>query len=162
MKWKIIDTNALIILIVAMIEPGLVDSYKRTASYRLEQDDIKKLLERAALDKLLVLPNILTEVDNLLRKSFYKTNYESKYLHLFDILTQKAKEEYIPSEQAVKAGWEFSKLGITDILIINLASQYRDKKLLDCVITEDSNLSDHLRGRNIPTYDIKEELNKKL
>lgn len=161
MKWKIIDTNALIILIVAMIEPSLVDSYKRTKSYCLEQDDIKKLLERAALDKLLVLPNILTEVDNILNEAF-QAKYQPKYLRILEMLTQKAKEEYIPSEQAVKAGWVFRKLGITDTLIINLASQYRDKKLLDCVITADSDLSSCLRGYNIPTYDIKEELNKKL
>ncbi|WP_250631296.1 PIN domain-containing protein [Rhodoflexus caldus] len=161
MKWKIPDTNALVIMIVAMVEPGLVKSHKRTASYFLEQDDAEKLIKRVELDKLLLLPNILTEVDNLLCGTFHD-KYQPKYLSILEILTQKAKEEYIPSKQAVKAGWVFSKLGITDTLIINLALHYRKGKLLDYVITGDSKLSDYLRGYNIPTYDIKAELNKKL
>lgn len=143
-----------------MVEPGLVKLHQRTASYFLEQDDAEKLIKRVEIDKLLLLPNILTEVDNLLCGTFYD-KYQPKYLSILEIPTQKTKEKYIPSEQAVKAGWVFSKLGITDTL--NLALHYRKRKLLDYLITGDSKLSDYLRGYNIPTRDIiKAELNKKL
>lgn len=61
----LIDSNALVLLIIGLIDQNLTSKNKRTSIYR--KKDFEQLLLRIdSLENLVILPNIWTEVDNLL------------------------------------------------------------------------------------------------
>lgn len=62
---KLIDTNALLVLIVGSINPNLVNEHKRTSIYD-EEDFYQLLYFIGNINTLCILPNVWTEVDNLL------------------------------------------------------------------------------------------------
>lgn len=74
---KIIDSNALVVLIVGLIDPNLLKTYKRTSIYA--EEDFRELLNVLGdLDQVVVLPNVWTEVDNLLNN--FSGNYKYPYV----------------------------------------------------------------------------------
>lgn len=61
----LVDSNALIVLLIGFIDPKLFETHKATSIY--DEDDFYELLNVIGdLEEILVLPNIWTEVDNLL------------------------------------------------------------------------------------------------
>ena len=62
---KLIDTNSLLILLVGLIDPKLINKHRRTSIYE-EQDFLDLLQLIGDFNDLVVLPNVWTEVDNLL------------------------------------------------------------------------------------------------
>ncbi len=61
----VIDTNALVILVLGLMDPRLIEGHKRTSIY--DARDFDDLLTRIGdVKQLLIIPNVWTEVDNLL------------------------------------------------------------------------------------------------
>ncbi len=151
----LIDANSLIVLLIGLMNPSLIKKHKRTSIYTKE--DFHTLLEIIGnFENLVVLPNIWTEVDNLLNDF----NRSHKYLYLKQIteIIKRTSEEYLKSEIATENHSHFHTLGLTDSLILELAKNKKCKFL----ITSDSELSDHALANGIIVYDMIKEKNKNL
>ena len=148
----LIDTNALIILILGQINPKLIDTHKRTSIYE-EQDyyDILSIINK--IEDLVVLPNVWTEVDNLLNGF----NGNHKYLYIENITTviKKSSEIFLNSIIAVESD-SFYNLGLTDSLLLELAKE------CELLITSDSSLSDQARAKGIKIFDVVANRNSRL
>lgn len=148
----LIDSNALVVLIVGLIDPNLLKTHKRTSIY--DEEDFRELLNvLGELDQVVVLSNVWTEVDNLLNG--FSGNYKYPYISTISALIASATEKYIASA-SVTDSYEFYDLGLTDALILNEA---RNCQLL---ITSDSKLSDHAIANGIQVYDLIRAKNEKL
>ena len=148
----VIDSNSLTVLVLGLIDPKIINNHPRTSIY--SEEDFRALLEFIPdFDQLLVLPNIWTELDNLLNKYSGKRKYE--YIESLMLLTKKTTERYIASLDVVENP-AFFDLGLTDSAILELA------KDCDLLITSDSRLSDYARASGILVYDMVEFRNKKL
>ncbi len=148
----IIDTNALVVLIIGFIDPRLFKTHKRTSIYE-KQDFEELLMVIGNIENLVVLPNIWTEVDNLLNT--FAGNYKYQYLEKLTQTMQLTTEKYLPSIQATR-NLHFYDLGLTDSLLLDYA---KECKLL---ITSDSNLSLYAVAYGIPVYDVVKRRNDRL
>lgn len=148
----VIDTNSLIILILGLIDPNLIDSHKRTSIY--ERSDYEALLTVIKdFKNIKLIPNVLTEADNLLND--LPGNLKEQYLTKIAKLMSVVKEEYIQSLEAPK-DYAFRDLGLTDTLALKLAES------CELLITSDSMLSDYAKSRNINVFDLVQYKNEKL
>lgn len=148
----LIDANSLIVLLIGAIDPKLIASHKRTSIY--EEEDYANLLRViGSLDKLIVLPNIWAEVDNLLNS--FSGNYKWRYVQAFRKLIQLTSEKYIQSSTATE-NIHFFDIGLTDSLILELGKE------CELLITSDSKLSDFAKAEGIKVYDLVEIRNQRL
>ena len=141
---KLIDTNALIVVVLGMINPKLVNTHPRTSIYE-EQDFLDIINFIGEMENLIVLPNVWTEVDNLIEN--FKGNYRYKHLTNVVSLIEKTTEKFIPTVQATRSEC-FSYLGITDSVLFECA------KNSDALISSDSKLSDFARAYGIHVFDV--------
>jgi rRNA-processing protein FCF1 len=140
----VIDTNALLILIIGQIDANLIESHKRTSIY--EPQDYYDLLRIIGnFENLLILPNIWTEVDNLLNNFTGEQKYH--YVLKFTEIVKLSTEKYVATINSAEAA-SFYDLGLTDSLLLILA---KENKLL---MTSDSTLSDYAIASGINVYDI--------
>lgn len=147
-----IDTNALVVLLVGLIDPHLFRNHKRTSIY--DEDDFTDLLRTIrSLNQIVTLPNIWTEVDNLLNN--FSGNYKYAYIQEITKTIKETTENYLASEIGTSSP-HFQELGLTDSLILEFA---KECKLL---ITSDSKLSDHAIAYGIPVYDLVKVKNERL
>ncbi len=150
----LIDSNSLVILLLGFINPKLIDTHKRTSIY--SQEDFYKLykiIQKKGFDKLIVLPNIWTEVDNLLNKNHGYDKYN--YVEVFKKLVTSTTEKYLSTkESCLKNYHQLYELGLTDTLILEIG------KDCDFIITSDSVLSDYANALGIKVYDMVLERNK--
>lgn len=102
------------------------------------------------LDKLITIPNVWTEVDNLLNRIGY-LKYE--YVDQLKVLMSQTEERYLSSNIALSQA-EFWSLGITDTLLLQVAKE------CDLLITSDSELSDFANANGVKVYDMVLERNK--
>jgi len=118
-----------------------------------EQDFNDLLVVVGDLKNLIVLPNVWTEVDNLL----HKFSGENKYLYVENLknIVQATTEKFIASVEATKS-IGFYDLGITDALLLEYA---KECKLL---ITGDSALSDYAIANGTTVYDLVKNRNERL
>jgi len=148
----IIDTNALVVLLVGLIDTRLFRNHKRTLIY--DEDDFTDLLRTIrSLNQIVTLPNIWTEVDNLLNN--FSGNYKYAYIQEITKTIKETTENYLASEIGTSSP-HFQELGLTDSLILEFA---KECKLL---ITSDSKLSDHAIAYGIPVYDLVKVKNERL
>lgn len=105
------------------------------------------------IENIVVLPNIMTEVDNLLND--FSGNW--KYLYITQLITliKSASEEYLHSDVAADNQF-FQAIGITDSLILDLALR------CDALITSDSVLADYARALGIDVMDLVELRNREF
>lgn len=151
-EFVIIDTNTLIILILGSINPSIINSHKRTSIY--DPSDYELILKLIGdIKSLLVLPNIWTEVDNLLNGQ--SGNIKNEYIKLLRYITEQSTEQYLISKD-ISAKQTIYDLGLTDSAILEIA---KDCKLL---ITSDSNLSDYAKALNINVFDLVKLKNDQL
>lgn len=148
----VIDTNALIILILGQIDPKLIDSHKRTSIYE-EQDYYDLLSVVVNFENLVVLPNVWTEIDNLLNG--FTGNHKYHYIQSITSIIKKSSEKFISSINAVKSE-SFYSLGLTDSLLLELAKE------CTLLITSDSSLSDQAKAKGIKVFDVVENRNFRL
>lgn len=149
----IIDTNCLIVYVLGFINPALINTNKNTSIY--DETDFPLLLKLIkSPDNLLILPNIWTEVDNLLNRSLTGNN---KYLYINRIRTimNDNVEKYIESIEATK-NVNFYQLGITDTLILEEA------KNCQLLITSDGDLSDRASAQGIKVFDLSKYKNEQI
>ena len=145
-----IDTNALILLIIGSIDPKIIENHKRTSIYDLE--DYQFLTEVIGdYNRLVVLPNIWTEVDNLLNN--FIGRQKELYIENMKILTKELSEEYLISHEATE-NYAFFDLGLTDTQILILSQK------CECLITADSRLSDYAISFGVKIVDLVKRKNE--
>lgn len=146
----LIDSNSLVVLIVGLMDKKLISTHKRTSIY--SEEDFEKLLRVIqSFDRLLILPNTWTEVDNLLNN--FSGNYKWPYIQNMRQMGNIATEKYLKTQLGIRSDY-FIELGLTDSLILELGKQ------CEFLITSDSALSDFAIANNIKVYDMVAERNK--
>lgn len=149
---KLIDTNSLLIFIVGLINPKLINTHKRTSIYE-EQDfyDLASVINDTK--SLVILPNVWTEVDNLLNN--FNKGYKVKYVKQVTVPIKSTSEKFLESKIAIESS-AFYDLGITDSLLLECS------KKCELLITSDSMLSDYALANGIKIYDLVKNRNKRL
>ncbi len=148
----LIDSNALVVLIVGLIDPKLLEGHKRTSIY--DEEDYHDLVTVLGdLDQVVVLSNVWTEVDNLLKG--FSGNQKYPYITNIASLISMTTEKYVPSA-TVTSDYAFYDLGLTDALLLNEA------KNCQLLITSDSKLVDYASASGIQVYDLVRAKNEKL
>ena len=146
----LIDANALVLLIVGQIDPSL--EHKRTRIY--SKDDYSNLLLVIKdFRNLVVLPNVWTEVDNLLNG--FKGERKWAYINAIKKLTTETTEEFLSTESGINSDY-FINVGLTDALLVELG------KRCNLLITADSDLSDIAIAHGIRVYDTVHRRNESL
>ena len=148
----LIDSNALIVLILGLIDTKLIPKHKRTSIYD-EQDFYDLQIAIEDIKNLVVLPNIWTEVDNLLNN--FNGGHKQVYIEKITETIKSSTEKYIPSNIAVD-NFAFYDLGLTDSLILESA---KDCKL---IITTDSRLSDYANALGCKVFDLVKNRNNRF
>lgn len=148
----LIDSNALLVLILGLMNPALINKHKKTSIY--DDEDFQNLLIMIEeLENIVVLPNVWTEVDNLLNG--FSGDYKNVYIETLIQTIKKTTEKYLESSQ-VEYSYALYDLGLTDTLIL------RHAKECNLLITSDSALSDFARSEGIEVYDMKEMANERF
>jgi hypothetical protein len=113
----LIDTGPLVGLLVGLIDIAKIDTHKRTSGYSKQAfRDLLAII--GSLERLVVLPNVWTEADNLLNK-FTKSD-KDRYIWQIAEVINSTTEKFMESVKAVKSG-AFYDLGLTDSLYWNTA-----------------------------------------
>ncbi len=105
------------------------------------------------IENLVVLPNVWTEVDNLLNK--FSGERKLLYLDTIKDAIKVIPEKYLPTLDTITE-YAFIELGITDTLLLICSAQYR------FLITSDSRLSDYAIANNVAVHDMKAYRNNRL
>ncbi len=149
---KLIDTNALIILLIGVVDPNLFKTHKRTSIY--EEQDFHDLISFIGdIQHLVVLPNVWTEVDNLLNG--FNKSHKDKYVEELTNIIKLTTEKFLESETATKS-YGFFDLGLTDSLLLEYSSE------CELLITSDSSLSDYAIANGIRVYDLVKNRNERI
>ena len=148
----LIDTNALIILILGMIDPKLISKHKRTSIY--EETDFWELISLIPdFKSLIVLPNVWTEVDNIL--NHFNGGHKQLYIEKITETIKRSSETYVESTIGSEH-FSFYDLGLTDALILTCAKE------CSLLITSDTKLSDYANALGITVFDIVKNRNERL
>lgn len=135
----LVDTNILLLYIVGSLSLELIRRHRRTDKFTPEDYHLlTRLLSQ--FGKIVVTPNILTEVSNLL--GYTEELAKARLLLGLASLTTTVEERYLPSSQVAQAA-EFSRLGLADSSILLLAQE----DLI--VLTDDLPLSLALQRRGV-------------
>jgi len=148
----LIDTNALILLLIGLMDVRLIDKHKRTSIY--EEQDFNDLISViGSVDRLIVLPNVWTEADNLLNNFGGEQKYQYVIKTIETIKT--TTETYIESIKGAES-YNYFHLGLTDSLLLECAKE------CDLLITSDSSLSDYAVANGVQVYDLVKNRNERL
>ena len=148
----LIDANALVLLIIGLIDQNLISKHKRTSAYsKKDYEDLLMMI--VDFNKLVVLPNVWTEVDNLLNR--FSGPYRWQYLETIKSLINQTSERYLPSQLGVNSTY-FVSDGLTDSLLVELAQE------CELFITGDSSLSDVAVANGIKVYDLSQQRSRNL
>ena len=115
----LVDTNILLLYIVGSLGPDRIARHKRTDTFTIEDYWLLDGLLRK-FGGIVVTPNILTEVSNLLGYTDEKTR--GNLLILLGSLVRIFEEHYVRSMEAVEAA-EFSRLGLADASILSCPTE---------------------------------------
>ncbi len=140
-KEIIIDTAPLVLLLVGLFNPKKIGVLKPTHEYSIKDYELlKKFL--ANFKSLIITPQILTEVSNML-----KNKCSSEFRNIFKKNLQtliKSHELYIEKNDILKHT-EFKNIGLTDVSVI-LCYERWDRLIL----TKDFDFVGICRKRGIP------------
>jgi rRNA-processing protein FCF1 len=145
----LIDSNALVVLIIGLVDDRLISKHKTTSIYT-KKDFLQLLQVIGDFKRLMVLPNIWTEVDNLLNR--FSGNYKWKYIQSIKFMIQESSEKYLESKLGIENIF-FADLGLTDSLILEAG------KNCEFIVTSDSKLSDYAIANGIKVYDMVKKRN---
>jgi len=147
-----VDTNALILLVVGLIDKSLISSHKRTSIY--ESTDFENLaLLIGDLDKVVTTPNVLTEVDNLLNN--FQRGHRWTYYQVLRELIAKSAEKFLESKRIIDLD-AFFEIGLTDTGVLEICKE------CDFLITGDSKLADYASAFGIKVVDLVKIRNERL
>ncbi len=148
----VIDTNALILLIIGLILQKKIPEHKCLSIYE-EQDYIDLVGIIGDINRPITLPNVLTEADNLLHG--FTGEDKNSYIQVFLEIIRKTTEQYISSLTGAEH-YSFIDIGLTDSLLLQISLNN------DLLITSDSRLADYAKAHGIKVYDIVESKNLRL
>lgn len=100
-----------------------------------------------------MLPNVWTEVDNLLNN--FTGEHKYQYILKITKIIKESSEQFMSSLIAINSH-SFYDLGLTDSLLLNLAKE------CELLITSDSSLSDYAIANGIKVFDIVKNRNSRL
>lgn len=141
---KLIDSNSLIVLILGLMNPKLINEHSKTSIY--DEHDYQNLIDIIGdIESLVVLPNIWTEVDNILNK--FSGGYRDLYIQTILNTIKRTSEIYLESQRVIDS-YCFIDIGLTDTLILEYA------KNCEMLITSDSSLSDYAKANGIQVFDM--------
>ncbi|MFN3999794.1 PIN domain-containing protein [Algoriphagus sp.] len=139
-----VDTNALILLVVGLIDKPLISTHKRTSIYEsVDFDNLVFLIGN--LEKIVTNPNVLTEVDNLLNN--FQKGHRWAYFQVLKELVSKSTEKFLESKRIIESN-AFFELGITDSGVLEICKE------CDLLITGDSRLADYANAFGIKVVDL--------
>jgi rRNA-processing protein FCF1 len=141
----LIDTNILLLLFVGIVNPDRIEKFERTENFKKEDYDILSATIQG-FAKIVVTPNILTEVSSFINK--LKEPERSQCFEAMSQAFDRLDEFYIESNTATQVE-KFAKYGLTDSGIISLAQ--RDSYL---VLTDDFKLAGYLQKIGIDTINF--------
>ena len=118
-KKLLVDTNILLLYIVGSLSLDRIARHKRTDTFTIEDYLLLDALLRQ-FGGIVVTPNILTEVSNLLGYTDEKTR--GSLLILLRSLAWISEEHYVRSLDAVETA-EFSRLGLADASILSCPTE---------------------------------------
>lgn len=120
----IVDTNLLLLIVVGSVDRALVENHKRLKDFTAKDYDFLSGTIVPLFEKLVIVPNVLTEVANLSRHVGLQVRQrDAARLILQGIrnLAESATEVYVPSSVAVQCP-EFLELGLTDAVLLTLST----------------------------------------
>jgi hypothetical protein len=139
-KGLILDTNLMLLLAVGAYNQQRIVSFKRTQRYAISDYHLVVGL-LSSVRRRVTTPNILTEVDNMVRQL-----PKHEHVHVAAAIlaiVQSSFEVYVPSIELM-ATEEYAKLGLTDSVLLQGAKEC-------LVITDDFPLAQRLQsiGRDV-------------
>jgi len=144
-KRVLIDANALVLWFTGAIDTKLIGKSERTSIYGYE-DYVDMMTEIEDTSNLVVLPNVWTELDNLLNG--FTGDHKYIYLQFLIDTIKKSTEEYLETSEIEDSLDLLYDLGVTDVILLKHA------KKCSSFITGDSALSDYAKAYGIKVYDI--------
>ena len=107
----------LVLLVVGLVNESYIAKHRRLRVFGVE--DFRWIRAQAcAADKLIFVPNVVTETSNLLR--YIEDPIRRQLMQGFGVLLRGAHERYVPSKEAADRQ-EFERLGLTDAVLLMLA-----------------------------------------
>src|SRR6266700_1750334 len=107
-KGVMVDTNLLLLFFIGSIDRSLVETFKRTRTFVVEDFDLLlKFLE--CFERICTCPQVLTEVANL--AGALTDEYRHALFHRFADSLEVLVEQYVPAKEAVRAAPYF-KFGL--------------------------------------------------
>lgn len=147
-----VDTNALIVLVVGLIDTSLISSHRRTSIYeKVDFDNLVILI--GDLDRIVTTPNILTEVDNLLNN--FQKGHRWSYFQVMKELISRSTEKFIQSKLCLESS-VFIELGLTDSGVLEICKE------CDFLVTGDSKLADYAAAFGIKVVDLVKIRNQRI
>lgn len=111
-----VDANLVVLLVVGAVHRSWVGTHKRLSAY--SPDDYDLLISIIGpFAPVVACPNVLTEASNLLRDSRDRKALLPRALQL---LVSELDKNYVSSAAAMTRG-EYSRLGLTDAVLLHLA-----------------------------------------
>ena len=125
-----VDANLLVLLVVGRTQRGLIDKHRRLREYsQSDYDALTSLFDYG--HKIYVTPNTLTEASNLL--GYGPQNLRTMMLDVLKFMIYESDEITLASNEASNVP-EFRWLGLTDAVLVELASKERPLVTSDAVL----------------------------
>lgn len=113
-----IDSNLLVLLAVGSVDRNQVGRHRRAR--RFVPEDYDRLMAIvAALERVLVTPNTLTEASNLLQ-----SRSDPRFLDALRFIVAESEEIVVASAKATRSD-AFLRLGLTDVVLLEAISKTR-------------------------------------
>ena len=115
----VIDANLLVLLVVGAVDRRLVGKHRRVRSFEAEDYDLLLDLLQETSQPVVVTPNTLTEVSNLL-----EDRNDRRFLRQLKELIEES-EEIIVASSAASNNRAYEQLGLSDAVLLEIASAQR-------------------------------------
>jgi len=125
-KPVITDTSPLLLLLMGLYDKNAIEEFKRLSKY--DSDDYDLLLQFTAKRKIIVTPQVLSEVSNFAKE--LKQNKFSEFIEGNKPTLERINENYIPKTD-ILASKEVITFGFTDTSIILAAKENNALVLTD-------------------------------
>lgn len=113
-----IDANLLVLLVVGSVGQNLIRKHRRLQIFNAEDyDRLPDLIGH--YDRVFVTPNTLTETSNLLAQ--HSDPERSRFFDRLQLIIEKSEEVVVVSKVAASNS-EFSRLGLTDAVLLEAIS----------------------------------------
>ncbi len=110
----VLDSNSFLLFVIGLIDPKRISKDKRLSLF--DEADYYKLTELIIdYSNLIILPNIWTEVDNIMNRSVGE--FKNRYIEISKDLAKKIKENYLASSIGFESDTIYD-LGLTDSLLL--------------------------------------------